>query len=202
MSEAAGSAIRGIVMYVWIPASFAKARNAEYNRLLAVDWMWQNELARYDYALCHRCGIVYATRRPDYEKYEFLYEHFNEFLKRADDVNIFTYQGALTPDHIDERQTALIPWWELRNTTVPENDRVVGPLRWEFEDTLNELPVLMRHADLSGKKVLQIRAKGGNFADLLKRLFGVAEVDVITLFPVCEYIIEKAYGLRAEACQL
>ena len=173
---------------------------AEYNRLIMVDWMWQNELARYDYALCHGCGLVYATRRPDHEEYEFLYEHFNEFLKRTDDRNIFTYQGAVTPEIAGELQSAFIPWWELRNATPPANDRVIEPLRWEFEDTLGDLPILIRHGNLSGSKVLQIRAKSGAFADLLKRLFGAAQVDVMSLFPVCEYVTKEAYGLRAESC--
>ena len=175
---------------------------AEYNRLIVVDWMWQNELARYDYALCHGCGIVYATRRPNHEEYEFLYEHFNEFLKRTvtEQTNIFNYPGPLTPDIVRELQSALVPWWELRNANIAENDRVVEPLRWEFHDMLGDLPVLIRHGELSGSKILQIRAKSGAFADLLMRVFGAAQVDVISLFPVCEYVAKEVYGLRAKSC--
>lgn len=173
---------------------------AEYNRLLTVDWIWESELARYDYALCHGCALVYATRRPDHEEYEFLYEHFNEFLKRSDETNIFTFQGALTPDIVRELQQAFVPWWELCGIQARDNDRVIEPMRWEFEDALGDLPLLIRHGNLRGSKVLQLRAKTGAFADFLKRVFGVARVDVVSLFPVCEYVTQEVYGLRAQSC--
>ena len=56
----------------------------EYNRLIFHDSMWDKDLARYNYALCHGCGIVYSTRRPERAEYEFLYENFSEFLLRAE----------------------------------------------------------------------------------------------------------------------
>jgi hypothetical protein len=42
--------------------------------------MWQSDMARFDYALSHGCGLVYATRRPERAEYDFLYDPFNEFL--------------------------------------------------------------------------------------------------------------------------
>ena len=45
---------------------------AEYNRLIFLDAVWRSDLARYDYALCHGCGLVHPTRRPDREEYEYL----------------------------------------------------------------------------------------------------------------------------------
>jgi hypothetical protein len=54
----------------------------EYNGLVLLDYMRQSELCRYDYALCHGCGLVYATRRPDGDELQFLTDHFDEFLGR------------------------------------------------------------------------------------------------------------------------
>jgi hypothetical protein len=44
---------------------------AEYNRLIFIESMRQSDLARFNYALCHGCGLVYATRRPERAEYDF-----------------------------------------------------------------------------------------------------------------------------------
>src|SRR5688572_4276992 len=88
---------------------------AEYNRLIFNEATWKSDLARFDYALCHGCGLVYATRRPNKEEYDFLYANFNEFLMRAPNPKSFNVP-ELTAEmkrNIDEH---FLPWWEVRST--------------------------------------------------------------------------------------
>jgi hypothetical protein len=168
---------------------------SEYNRLIFLDNMWESDLARFDYALCHGCGLVYATRRPDREEYNYLYENFNEFLARRHNPKSLNV-AVLTPEKREELDAAFLPWWELR-TAPGERTALRKTLQRELENVLTYVPQIMRHMPLEGTKVLYIRAKGGALADFMKRLLGVAQVDLITLFPTHKYLAEKYAGIRA-----
>src|SRR5438034_9655948 len=45
-----------------------------YNKFITYEQVPDAACMRYDYALCHACGIVYATRRPSGERYDWLLE--------------------------------------------------------------------------------------------------------------------------------
>jgi hypothetical protein len=34
--------------------------------------------ARYDFAVCHACGVLFASRRPTGRRHQFLLQHFGE----------------------------------------------------------------------------------------------------------------------------
>jgi hypothetical protein len=57
---------------------------AEFNRFALTPARPDAEAARYHYRLCHRCGIVYASRRPGGDRYRWMIEHFEETLGRRD----------------------------------------------------------------------------------------------------------------------
>ena len=50
----------------------------EFNRFLLSGSAPDDAAMRADYALCHRCGVVFARRRPVGERFRFLVEHFEE----------------------------------------------------------------------------------------------------------------------------
>ena len=60
----------------------------EFNKLILLDWLPGDAAERYDHALCHDCGIVYASRRPTGPRYRWLFEHFELAVGRTakDDV--------------------------------------------------------------------------------------------------------------------
>lgn len=171
---------------------------SEYNRLIFIESMWQSELARFDYALCHGCGLVYATRRPDRSEYDFLYANFNEFLGRRPNSRSLNVP-ELTDERIEELDRGFVPWWELRSASARKST-LRKKLQWELENVLTYVPYIMRHVPLEGAKVLHVRAKGGTLADFMKRLLGVAQVDLITLFPAHKYLAEKSGEVRAISC--
>jgi hypothetical protein len=173
---------------------------SKYNRFIFMDSMWQHDLARFEYALCHGCGLVYATRRPDAEEYQFLYDNFNEFLMRKAKPKKFT---ELTPEGVEEMDRQFLPWWELRSAPGAKiKDKLVvrRMMLRDLNGALEYLPYIMLHVPLKGAKVLHTRTKGSILGDILKRLLGAAQVDVITLFPNHAYLARKNEGIRAEAC--
>jgi Methyltransferase domain len=171
---------------------------SEYNRLVFIDSMWQNDLACFNYALCHGCGLVYATRRPDRKEYDYLYENFGEFLLRKPNAKTFN-QASVPAEMAAEIDRAFLPWWEIRLASGPQTS-IRKRLKYDLETALNFLSHLIQHVPLEGAKVLHVRAKGATLGDMLKRLLGARQVDLITLFPPHKYLAEKYDGIRAQAC--
>ena len=171
---------------------------SQYNRLIFLESMWQSDLARFNYALCHGCGLVYATRRPDRKEYDFLYGNFNEFLNRKPSPGSFN-QPQVPKAMAAEIDRDFLPWWEVRLATERQNG-IRGRLRWDLQSALKILPHFIQHVPLEGAKVLHIRAKDSTLADMLKRLLGAAQVDLITLFPPHKYLAEKNDGIRVQTC--
>lgn len=168
---------------------------AEYNRLIFIDSMWQNDIARFDYALCHGCGLVYATRRPGREEYDFLYNNFHEFLVRNPEHKKFSVP-EMKREHYEAIDRDFVPWWELRSHPV-EGHPIRKVLQQDLANAITYAPHIMLHVPIEGAKVLHIRAKGSTLGDVLKRMLGAAQVDLITLFPDHKYLAEKNEGIRA-----
>src|SRR5204863_7866689 len=69
-----------------------------YNKFITYEQIPDAACIRYDYALCHECGIVYATRRPGGERYDWPLSHFEETIgptapgaKRSGSLHIRSY---------------------------------------------------------------------------------------------------------------
>src|SRR6266850_1155201 len=59
-------------------------RVGRYNKFLLQEHIPDRLCAVYNYALCHGCGVVYATSRPSGVRYAWLLEHFEASIGRAD----------------------------------------------------------------------------------------------------------------------
>jgi len=170
---------------------------SEYNRLIFIDETWQSDVARFDYGLCHGCGLVYATRRPEGAEYDYLYENFNEFLLRTPNPKSFNVP-ELTRESRADIDESFLPWWELREKST--NCSIHKRLSHELNNVIYYLPQILLNLSVEGAKVLHIRAKSATFADFMKRVLGASHVDLITLFPSHTYLAEKHPGIRATAC--
>jgi hypothetical protein len=167
---------------------------AEYNRLIFLDSEWQGDLARYDYALCHGCGWVHPSRRPNREEYEYLYAHFNEFLLREGKPNQFNVP-ELTPKLMQEIDRQFVTWQEL-DSAATKGHSIRRRLRHELADAKEYLALVTAHISLSGTKILHLRAKSSTFAQYSKQVHGVAQVDIVTLFPAHQYLAKKNPDMR------
>jgi hypothetical protein len=55
----------------------------EFNRFVLSETAPDEQAIRADYVLCHRCGVVFARRRPVGARFRFLVEHFEETIGRV-----------------------------------------------------------------------------------------------------------------------
>jgi SAM-dependent methyltransferase len=143
----------------------------EYNGLVLLDYMRQSELCRYDYALCHGCGLVYATRRPDGDELQFLADHFDEFLGRD--------RRKAAPLSADERadiERRLQRGWLVSEEHEP------GETEW-LPEVLNKrirssyhVNLIAALTDVKGARVLELRSTTGFMLDMLRKHFGAAYV--------------------------
>ena len=53
-----------------------------WNKFILIPKAPDQTSARYDYSVCHACGVLYATRRPVGGRYNFLLEHFGEVVAK------------------------------------------------------------------------------------------------------------------------
>jgi SAM-dependent methyltransferase len=174
----------------------------EYNRFILMDAPPDRAAVRYDYCLCHHCGVVYAAARPAGERYRWLLEHFEETLGRGSrqpgSAGKLTLSSFTLSD--DERE-------ELRRRArrgVFVSDHL-GLSRKEYlPGLLSDRLANSLHAELLGSllalrapRVLEIRSRAGAIGASLQRLYG-ADVSVMALFENQRFMIEEVYGFAAD----
>src|SRR5947209_1261942 len=55
----------------------------EWHKLIMLAKAPDQQSERYNYSVCHQCGVVYAARRPAGRRFLFLLEHFGEVTGKA-----------------------------------------------------------------------------------------------------------------------
>ena len=79
----------------------------EFNKLVVLDWMPDQAAALYDHAVCHACGVLYASKRPGGPRYQWLFEHFEAAIGRGpkDDIgNLLASHATVTAEEREELQ--------------------------------------------------------------------------------------------------
>jgi SAM-dependent methyltransferase len=138
----------------------------EHNGLVLLDYMRDSPHSRYDYRLCHTCGLVYAGRRPEGEELTFLYSRFDEFLGRDD-------KRAYTPDTVRDHLGS--GWLRSEEEGIPRDDLVRKVYNKQISESMH-VPIIAAKVPLQGKRVLELRATTGLMLDLFRKFFGAAEV--------------------------
>ncbi|HVR74485.1 MAG TPA: methyltransferase domain-containing protein [Planctomycetota bacterium] len=170
----------------------------EYNRFILLEAGATADMARYDYALCHECGLVYATRRPTGDAYRELLANFNESLGRNGTSSIALNPYPLTDEDrrdIEHRVSAGVFVSEETNLgkrdwlPALEDDKIAQAPHVELIASL--LPV-------KGMRVLEVRSRTGAIMDSLRRWFG-ASVQTMAIFESQQEIIRKAYGIPSDS---
>ena len=179
----------------------ATAQVCRYNKFFTYECVPDEACMRYDYALCHECGVVYATRRPIGQRYDWLFDHFEETIGRTAPGEGRPGKLVLSPAPLtDETRTHLR---QLASHGVFVSDHS-GVSRKEY------LPALLVdrmanavHVEIIGSliplvrpRVLEIRSRLGGVSAALERLYG-ADCSVMTLFENQQYLIQEVYGIPA-----
>ena len=78
----------------------------EYNKSVAIEIEIEEPMRRYDYSMCHACGLTYTSLRPMGDTYKYLFSRFDENLGRElTDTRKRNPLLSPLPLSEDERQT-------------------------------------------------------------------------------------------------
>ena len=162
----------------------------EWNKLVLLASAPDEQSTRYDYAVCHCCGILYATRRPVGKRYRYLVDNFEDVIDK-DAKNPLLNPHPLTDEDRD-RYRRLI----ARGVFVSD-DEPSGSLSSVLRDRMENAG----HVDLLGSllnplgaRVLEIRPRAGTILEGLRRLYG-ADVYAMPIWEGQQFIIQELYGI-------
>lgn len=170
-----------------------------FNRFALVERPPDERAAAYHYALCHRCGVVYATRRPAGMRYKWLFQRFEATLGRELTDEVSTGKLALSSRRLTPELRERLRRVASRGVFVSDH---LGLKQREY------LPALFRdrvsnivHAEIIGSlvplqtpRVLEVRSRLGTISAALARLYG-AESCAMALFESQQFLIQEVYGI-------
>ena len=170
----------------------------EFNKLVLLKKAPDSTAARYDYAICHACGTMFATRRPSGDRYRYLLAHFGEVTNKAGGAAEIR-SPLLNPypltDEGRERLTQLAARgvWVSDHLQVRKSEYLEALVKDRFENSV--------HIDLLGAlvnprkaRVLEIRPRAGTIAEGLRRLFD-ADVHAMPIWESQRFLLKEVYGI-------
>jgi SAM-dependent methyltransferase len=173
----------------------------DWNKLIMLAKAPDQQSARYNYSCCHRCGVVYAARRPYGQRFLFLLQHFGEVTGKAAADGIIP-NPLLNPYPLSDkdkeqlRRMAAHGVWVSEHLGLKTTEYVEGALKDRFENSV--------HVDLLGNlvkpanaRVLEIRPRAGTIAESLRRLYN-ADVSVMPMWESQKFLLKELYGFDAQ----
>jgi len=171
-----------------------------FNKLVMLKTAPDAMAARYDYAICHACGLGYATRRPFGGRYRHLLENFGEVTGKIGE-NKEIKNPLLNPRPLSDAdrdrlsRLAARGVWVSEHLGVPKSEYLESLLKDRFENSVH-LDLLSSLVAPKDGRVLEIRPRTGMISDGLRRLFG-AKVFTLPIWESQRYLLEKVYGIQS-----
>jgi SAM-dependent methyltransferase len=173
----------------------------EFNRFLLSETAPDALAMRADYALCHRCGVVFARRRPVGNRFKSLVEHFEETIGRvpADQQRGINVLGSrrLSEDDREQLRTRLVQPMFLSEVPRPKNRLRLPHLLRDRLAVAAHIEILGSLLTLQQPRVLEIRPRFGAIGGALRRIYG-GETFALPLFEVQQFLVREVYGTCAE----
>jgi len=164
----------------------------EWNKLVLLDTAPDERAPRYDYAVCHGCGILYATRRPFGARYGYLVEHFEDVIDKN------TNNPLLNPDPLTDEDRDRYRRLIGRGVFVSDHEDgayLSGVFKDRFANS-GHVDVLGSLLELRGARVLEVRPRAGTILEGLRRLYG-ADVYAMPIWESQQFILRELYGIQA-----
>lgn len=171
-----------------------------WNKFILIDRAPDASSARYDYAVCHACGVLYASRRPVDGRYRFLLEHFGEVTAKRGIggqpiSNLVLNPAPLTDAGRDAlRQLAAQGVFVSDHQGLRKSQYLAPMLRDRFENSA--------HTDIIGSllsprgwRVLEVRSRAGTILDGLSRAWG-ARVFAMPIWESQQFLLREVYGIE------
>jgi hypothetical protein len=173
----------------------------EFNRFLLSETAPDAHAIRADYALCHRCGVVFARRRPVGKRFGFLVEHFEETIGRvpADQQRGTKVLGSrrLSEEAREELRTKAIQPMFVSEVPRPKRSQRLPHLLRDRLAVAAHVEILGSLLTLQQPRVLEIRPRFGAIGGALRRLYG-GETFALPLFEAQQLLVREVYGTCAE----
>jgi SAM-dependent methyltransferase len=154
--------------------------------------------ARYDYSVCHACGVLYAARRPIGRRYRFLLEHFGEATAKRGGSAVIANR-LLNPYPLSDADRA-----ELRRMAEPGiyvSDHLGLSPKTHLESVLKDRLENCVHVDVigaflkpRGARVLEVRSRAGTILDGLRRAWD-ADVSAMPIWESQQFILREILGI-------
>jgi len=167
----------------------------KWNKSILADQEPQDDSTTSNYALCHGCGIVYATRRPVGEQHRALMDDFPDTIGR--DSREAAANPMLNPYPLSDEDRARYRRMIAGGVFVSDHERREH-LSQVYKDRLenaSHVELLGSLLDLKGARALEIRSRAGTIAQGLRRHYG-ATVAVMPIFESQRLIVEELYGIE------
>lgn len=178
------------------PACRSDARTIvnPWNKLLLLDTAPDPGSIRYDYAVCHGCGLVYATRRPFGERHRFLLNHFEEVIEKHATSPVLNPRPLSDDDRANLRRLAAPGAFVSDHLGLSSGEFLPQLLKDRFENSV--------HADVIGSllaprgaRVLEIRSRTGTILDGLRRAWD-ADVYAMPIWESQQLLLREVYGIE------
>lgn len=175
---------------------------SEWNKFLLLEKAPDAASARYDYAVCHACGVLFATIRPSGERLHFLLRHFGEATGKtgggAEIKNPLLNPYPLTDAQRDDlRRMAANGVFVSDHLGLKSSDFLGGLMRDRFENVIH-LDVIGALANPRGGRVVEVRSRAGTILEGLRRLFG-CEVFAMPIWESQQFLLKEVYGIEASS---
>jgi SAM-dependent methyltransferase len=173
----------------------------EWNKLIMLAKAPDQQSARYNYSCCHRCGVVYATRRPVGQRFRFLLEHFGEVTGKAAGDGVIK-NPLLNPYPLSEadkerlRRMAARGVWVSEHLGLNTSEYIEGALKDRFENSVH-VDLLGNLVNPTNARVLEIRPRAGTIAESLRRLYN-AQVFVMPTWESQKFVLKELYGFESK----
>ena len=169
----------------------------EYNKFLLLDRAPDPEAERYDYAVCHECGILFARRRPFGPRFAALLARFEVSLGRMSEGESTEDRLAFDSAPLTSATERLLrervaPGVFVSEHAPPGGDHLPELLRDRLS-AAQHIELLTSLVPLNRPRVLELRPRFGAIGGGLKRLCG-AEVYGLPLFEGQQLINREVYG--------
>ena len=170
-----------------------------FNRFALVERPPDERAAVYHHALCHGCGVVYATRRPAGARYKWLFEQFEATLGREDTdkgnpAKLALSSRRLTPAHREHLRRLASRGVFVSKHLGLKRKEYLPALFSDRESNSIHVDIIGSLVPLHAPRILEIRSRLGTISATLTRLYG-AESFAIAIFESQQFLIQEVYGI-------
>jgi SAM-dependent methyltransferase len=165
-----------------------------WNKFILTEKAPDDTSAAYHYSVCHRCGVLFAARRPIGSRYTFMLAHFGEVTaKRGGGADIAN--RVLNPYPLDEADRAELRRLAEAGIYVSDhrglrNKDYLLPLLRDRLDSSVHVEILGALLQPRQARVLEIRSRSGAILEGLRRAWD-ARVFAMPIWESQQFILRE-----------